>query len=74
MGYQRNEYYWLIMNNIIDEKQCIILLHVNDLKTPHVDPDVIYRILADIDAEYGKISKMTITWGKVHKCLGMAID
>ena len=73
MGYQRNEYYWCVMNNIIDSKQCIILWHVDDLKTSHFDPAVVSRVLADIDAEYGKIEKMTITRGKVHKYLGVAI-
>ena len=60
MGYQRNEYDWCFMNNIIDNKQCTILWHVNDLKTSHVDPVVVTIVLADIDAEYGKIAKMTI--------------
>ena len=62
------------MNNIIDNKQYIILWHVDDLKTSHVDPAVVSSVLADIDAEYRKISKMTITRGKVHKYLGITID
>ena len=74
MGYQRNEYYWCVMNKIIDNKKCTILWHVDDLKTSHVDPAVVSSILADIDTEYGKIAKMTITRSKVHKYLGMTID
>ena len=62
------------MNNIIDQKQCIILWHFDDLKTSHVDPAVVFSVLADIDAKYGKISKMTITRGKVHKYLRITID
>ena len=62
------------MNKIIDNKQCNILWHINDMKTSHVDPAVISSVLSDIDAEYGKIEKMTITRGKVHKYLGMTID
>ena len=62
------------MNNIIDNKQCTILWHVDDLNKSHVYPAVVSSVLADIDAEYGKISKMTITRGKVHKYLGMTID
>ena len=72
--YQRNEYTWCIMNKIIDDKKCTILWHINDLKTSHVDPTIISNILACIDAEYGKIAKMTTTWGKVHKYLGTTID
>ena len=74
MGYQRNDYDWCVMNKIIDNKQCTILWHVNDLKTSHVNPTVISSVLADINAEYGKIAKMTGTWGKVHKYLRMTID
>ena len=55
------------MNNIIDNKQCTILWHVNDPKTSNLDPAVFPSVLADIDAEYGNIEKMTITRGKVHK-------
>ena len=62
------------MNKIIDDKQCTILWHVNDLKKSHVDPAVISSVLADIDVEYGKIEKMIITRGKVHKYLRMTID
>ena len=67
MGYQRNEYDWCVMKKIIDNKQWYVLCHVND-------PAIFSSTLADIDAEYGKISKMTITRGKVHKYLGMTFD
>ena len=62
------------MNNIIYNKQCTIIWHVEDLKTSHVDPAVVSSVLADNDAEYGKIAKMTIMRGKVHKYLRMTID
>ena len=62
------------MNKIIDNKKCTILWHVDDLNTSHVEPAVVSGVLADIDAEYGKIAKMTITRGKVHKYLRMNID
>ena len=61
------------MNKIIDNKKCTILWHVDDLKTSHVDPAVVSGVLADIDAEYGNIEKMTITRGKVHIYLGITI-
>ena len=62
------------MNKIIYGNQCTILFHSDDLKTSHVDPTIISSVLADIDAEYGMIDKITITRGKVHKYLGMTID
>ena len=61
------------MNMVIDYKQCTIIWHVDDLKTSHVEPAVVSSLLSDIDAEYGDISKMTITWGKLHKYLGTTI-
>ena len=45
------------MNNVIDDKKCIILWHNNDLNTSHVDPTVVSGVLSDIDAEYEKIVK-----------------
>ena len=57
MGYQRNKYDWCVMSNIIHNKQFTILWHFDDLKTSHVDPTVVSSVLADIDAEYGKICK-----------------
>ena len=74
MGYQRNEYDWCAMNNIIEDKQCTILWNFDDLKTSNFDPAFIYRVIYDIHAEYGIIAKITITWGKGHKYLGMTID
>ena len=61
------------MNKIIENKQYTILWHVDYLKTSHFDPAVVSKIIVDIDAEYGKIAKMTITQGKVHKYLRMTI-
>ena len=74
MGYQINEYEWCVMNNSIDNKQFTILWHVDDLNISHVDSAVVSRVISDIDTEYGKISKMTITRGKLHRYLGMNID
>ena len=45
------------MNKIIANKKCTILWHVNETKTSHVEPSVVSSVLADIDAEYGKIAK-----------------
>ena len=62
------------MNKIIDNKQCTIIWHVSELKTSYADPAIIPRVLANIDAENEKISKITIMRGKVCKYLGMTID
>ena len=52
------------MNKITDKKQFTILWHVDDLKTPHVDPAVVSSFLADIDVEYGRIVKNNHHVGK----------
>ena len=62
------------MNKIIDNKQCSILWNDDDLKTSNVNPAIFFSVLADIDAKYEMIAKMTITWGKVHEYLRMTID
>ena len=55
-------------------EQDYILWYVNDLNSSHVDPTNISIILADIDAEHGKVSIITIKRCKVHKHLKTTID
>ena len=62
------------MNKIINDEQCTIIWHVDNLKMSHVDPDIVSRVLSVIHAEYGNIVKMIIMRGKIHKYLGMTID
>ena len=38
------------MNKIVDDKKCTILQNVDDMKTSHVDLDIISGVLSDIDA------------------------
>ena len=59
MGYQRNEYVWCVMNKFISYKQCTIIWHVDYLKMSHVNPDIFSSVPADMDADYGKIVKLT---------------
>ena len=55
------------MNKKINYKQFTILWNVDNLNMSHVDPGIFSRVIAEIDAEYGNITKMTITWGKINK-------
>ena len=48
--------------------------HVDDLKLAHKDPEVIDKIIASLDDEYGKIVKMAVRRGKIHEYLGMTLD
>ena len=58
----------------IKGKQCTILWHVEYLKMLHVDSEIVSSVLDGIDAEYGKIIQMTISWSKIHKYLGITIN
>ena len=62
------------MNKIVNDKQCIIICHVGDLRMSGVDPDILSSVLYGIGTDYGNIAKMTITRGKIHKYPGMTID
>ena len=41
------------MKKIVNDKQCTILWHVDDLKISCVDTDIVSSVLSDIDSEYG---------------------
>ena len=56
--------------NIGNVKQCTILCNVDNLNISYVDSNIVSGVLPDIDVEYGKIAKMTITRGNIHKYLG----
>ena len=74
MGYQRNKHDWCITNKIVNDRQCTILLHVDNMKMSHVDPEIVTSAPSGIDAEYGKIANRTIAQGKIQKYLRMTID
>ncbi len=42
---------------MVNEKQCTIVWHVDDLKISHMDPKVVDEIIASLKAEYGKIGE-----------------
>ena len=57
-----------------NDKKCTIIWHVDNLNMSHIYPDIVSSVIDDIDAECGKIAKMTITRGKIHKYLRIPID
>ena len=66
---------WLVCHEkIVNDKQWTILWHNDDLNMSDVDPDIVSSVLSDIDAEYGKISKLTITRSKIQKYLRITIE
>ena len=62
------------MNKIDKGKQCTKLCHVDELNMSHVDSGIVSSVLAEIDVEYRKMAKMTISWGNIHTHLGMTIE
>ena len=67
MGYQSNEYDWCVKKRKFNDKQCTTLWYIENIKMLYVDSNIVNGVLADIDAEYGKIAKMIFTWGNTHK-------
>ena len=47
---------------------------MDELNISHVDSDIFYKVLYDIDTEYENISKMTITRGNINKYFGITIN
>ena len=70
LGFVLNPYDSCIANCDIDGKQCTIAWYVDDTKISHVDPDVVTRIIQQIEEQFGK---MTVTRGAEHVFLGMNI-
>ena len=64
MGYRRNEYDWCFRKNI-EGKQYTIPWHVDDMNIFHVVSNILSSIISGIGEEHGKISRMTITRGKI---------
>ena len=73
-GFERNPYDACTINKIINNKQCTICWHVDDLKILHADPQMVMDVLDKLNEVYGQISPLTVTRGTVHVYVGMTID
>ena len=73
-GFVQNPYDPCTMNKIINGRQATIVWHVDDLKISHCEESVVRGILNDLDSEFGSVSSLSTTTGKVHDYLGMTID
>lgn len=70
MGFELNPYDPCIANCKIDGKQSTVAWYGDDNKISHVDPNVVTRIIEQIEGHFGK---MTVTRGEEHTFLGMNI-
>ena len=73
-GFEVNPYDWCVMNKTIGGTQCTILWHVDDLKISHVKPNVVTKVIKQLEAEFGIEAPLAETRGKVHEYLGMILD
>ena len=73
-GFEINPYDWCVANKTINGSQCTIVWHVDDLKISHKESGVVDDIIASLNAEYGKVGKMSVSRGKKHQYLGMTLD
>ena len=62
------------MNKNINDKQCTVVWHVDDLLISHVDPNVVTDILYELSKKYEELMPLTINIGKIHEYLGMVFD
>ena len=47
---------------------------MDDLKITHRKSSVVDKIIGLLKDEFEEICTMSLTWGKVHDCLGMTLD
>jgi hypothetical protein len=73
-GFEVNPYDWCVANKVINGKQCTILLHVDDLKTSHVNPAVVMDVINQLEKVFGVEGPLTKKSGSLHDYLGMTLD
>jgi Reverse transcriptase (RNA-dependent DNA polymerase)/Zinc knuckle len=73
-GFTINPYDWCVANKMINNDQCTIIWHVDDLKISHVNKGVVTEIINKISNVFGNEAPLTINRGKVHDYLGMELD
>jgi hypothetical protein len=74
MGFVVNPYDCCVANKVIDNAQCTIAWHVDDLKISHVNPNVVSKVIDNISAIFGTQAPLTVHHGKIHEYLGMTLN
>ena len=78
-GFVFNPYDWCVTNKMVNGKQLTIVWHVDDLKSSHVDKNVVTKIISKLKKQYGKDAygndyPLTVCRGKKHDYLGMTLN
>ena len=74
LGFTMNSYDGCVANKVINNKQCTIAFHVDDLKISHRDEEVVTNIIEELNKRFGDIMPLSVSRGKVHDYLGMTFD
>jgi hypothetical protein len=69
-----NSYDSCIYNKQIDEYQCTVVWHIDNLKISHVENKVVSNIVSQLEEAFAKESPLTTTSGREHEYLGMLLD
>ena len=73
-GFIVNPYDRCVANKIIEDSQCTVLWHVDDIKISHVNENVVTSVIEYLSGKYGAEAPLTVMRGKVHRYLGMTLD
>ena len=68
MGFKINPYDPCVANAIIEGSQCTICWYVDDTKISHSNPDVVTKVINEMESAFGK---MEVKRGKHHTFVGM---
>ena len=74
LGFVMNPYDKCVVNKMIDDTQCTIVWHVDDLKMSHMSESALMWVVDRLNDKYGKEAPVTVHRGAVHEYLGMKID
>ena len=66
LGFTRNPYDWCVVNKTINNKQCTIVWHVDNLMISHVDEKVVTDVINALSDNYGNLMELTVNRGKIH--------
>ena len=74
MDFEMNDYEECTLNKMVNGTQLTIQFDVDNLKLSHVSQTTIDDVIDDLHAVFGKDKKMSMSYGKVHKYLGMTMN
>ena len=60
MDFQIKKYDWCVKKKIVNDKLYTLIWNIDELMLSHIESNIVSSVFYGIDAEYGKIAKMTI--------------